>query len=184
MSPFGDDAVLRFKILPPHKSWLDDSLHVIDRFVRDYNRVKLEPLEERYHILRDLVRFVIKPDTDPIKTAGIRFKIENGVVFLKPANAKAPDRIELRFHEPYWHGELDETKTCLNKGFADRVLNQLQQLGFHGWGPQHFVLNEVHHGWYAISLKATLNPPANMPLFYAWLDERISSDNAVEDATV
>lgn len=185
------DASLRLKILPPDNWLFNDPLQaeidrITRRITRGYDCFK-HSMTESKELIYDLTRFVVEqPETS--KTAGIRLKIENGVVFIKPAGPKAIDRVDLIFDKPYWHGEilisdrLQEKSKPVSRGFADRILSQLSGLGFNGC-PQHFVLSEAHYGWYAISSDARTEIRSGMPLFHVWLEEWTTS-SWFEDAVV
>lgn len=95
----------------------------------------------------------IKPSPEP----GVRVKIENGVVFFKPAMVGAVDVIPVERSEQRWRAVIPADHPMKN-----RLFSQLERLG---WSLRHpfFELHPAQRGWHGISLGPLRHRPTDRP---------------------
>jgi hypothetical protein len=95
---------------------------------------------------------------ETLTPVGVRMKIENGVIFFKPAGAGVTvDVIELHLQNAAWRTELS-----INHPMIERLTGQLERLGWSGHQP-FFELHPAQRGWHGISLRPSRQKPVDRP---------------------
>jgi hypothetical protein len=95
---------------------------------------------------------------ETLSPVGVRVKIENGVIFFKPAGAGVKtDVIELYRLNNAWQVHMP-----INHPMIERIIGQLERLGWCTEQP-FFELHPAQRGWYGISLRPSDQKPADRP---------------------